>query len=75
MERAPGTHCIGNWESPRSCLDAVEKTKFFTLLGLELQLVAIPTALLLYVGVYFTRYLHVARKYVKIVDVNDLGLF
>jgi hypothetical protein len=35
-ERAPSTHCIGDWVDPRACLDDVEKTKFLTLPGLEL---------------------------------------
>jgi hypothetical protein len=36
-ERAPGTHCIGGWASPRSGLDDMEKRKFLTLPGLELK--------------------------------------
>jgi hypothetical protein len=36
-ERAPGTHWIGGWVDPRAGLDNVEKRKFFTLPGLELQ--------------------------------------
>jgi hypothetical protein len=35
-ERAPGTHWIGGWVSLITGLDAVEKTKFLTLPGLEL---------------------------------------
>jgi hypothetical protein len=36
--RAPGTHWIGSWVGPRAGLDDVEKRKFFTLPGLELNL-------------------------------------
>jgi hypothetical protein len=36
-KRAPGTHCIRGWVGPRAGLDDVEKRKFFTLSGLELQ--------------------------------------
>jgi hypothetical protein len=36
-EIAPGTLWIGGWVSPRACLDDVEKRKFLTLQGLELQ--------------------------------------
>jgi hypothetical protein len=36
-ETAPGTHWIGGWVDPRAGLDDVEKTKFLTLPGLELQ--------------------------------------
>jgi hypothetical protein len=36
-ERAPGTHWIGGWMDPRPGLDNVEKRKFLTLSGLELQ--------------------------------------
>jgi hypothetical protein len=36
-ERAPGTHCIGSWVGPRTCLDSVEKRKFLTLSVLELR--------------------------------------
>jgi hypothetical protein len=36
-ERAPGTHCIGGWVGPGAGLDDVEKKKFLTLSGLELQ--------------------------------------
>jgi hypothetical protein len=49
-ERALGTHWTGGWVEPRAGLDATEKRKFLTLLGLELrplvvQPVAIPTTL------------------------------
>jgi hypothetical protein len=33
-----GTHWIGGWVDPRAGLDGVEKRKFLTLPGLELQL-------------------------------------
>jgi hypothetical protein len=36
-ERAPGTHWIGGWVDPSAGLDNVEKRKFLTLPGLELQ--------------------------------------
>jgi hypothetical protein len=36
-KRAPGTHWIGGWVSPKAGLDDVEKRKFFTLPGLELR--------------------------------------
>jgi hypothetical protein len=36
-ERAPGTHWIGSWVSPRAGLDDVEKRKFLTLPGLDLR--------------------------------------
>jgi hypothetical protein len=36
-ERAPGTHWIGGWMDPRAGLNDVEKRKFFTLPGLEVQ--------------------------------------
>jgi hypothetical protein len=36
-ERAPGTHWIGGWVDPRADMDDVEKRKFLTLLGFELQ--------------------------------------
>jgi hypothetical protein len=35
-ERAPGTLWIGGWVDSRTSLDAVEKRKFLTLLGLDL---------------------------------------
>jgi hypothetical protein len=48
-EKAPSTHWIGGWVDPRAGVDDMEKRKFLTLLGLELQTlsrpVAIPTAL------------------------------
>jgi acyl dehydratase len=37
-ERAPGTHWIGGWVDLRAGLDNMEKRKFLTLPGLELQL-------------------------------------
>jgi hypothetical protein len=36
-ERAPDTHWIGGWVDPTAGLDDLEKRKFLTLLGLELQ--------------------------------------
>jgi hypothetical protein len=36
-ERAPGTHWIGGWVGFRAGLDNLEKRKFLTLPGLELQ--------------------------------------
>jgi hypothetical protein len=36
-ESAPGTYWIGGWVDPRAGLDDVEKKKFSTLPGLELQ--------------------------------------
>jgi hypothetical protein len=36
-ERVPVTHCIGGWVDRRAGLDNVEKRKFLTLPGLELQ--------------------------------------
>jgi hypothetical protein len=36
-ERASGTHWIGGWVDPRAAMDDLEKRKFLTLLGLELQ--------------------------------------
>jgi hypothetical protein len=36
-ERAPYTHWIGGWVCPRAGLDDVQKRKFLTLPGLELQ--------------------------------------
>jgi hypothetical protein len=36
-ERAPETHWIGGWVDPSAGLDDMEKWKFFTLPGLELQ--------------------------------------
>jgi hypothetical protein len=36
-ERAPGTQWRGGWVDPRAGLDDVEKRKFLTLPGLELQ--------------------------------------
>jgi hypothetical protein len=36
-ERTPGTHWIAGWMVPRTGLDAVEKKKFLTLPGVELQ--------------------------------------
>jgi hypothetical protein len=33
----PGTHGIGDWASPKAGLDNMEKWKFLTLSGLELQ--------------------------------------
>jgi hypothetical protein len=36
-ERAPGTRWIGGWVDPRAGLDDVEKRKYLTLPGLELQ--------------------------------------
>jgi hypothetical protein len=42
-ERAPGTHWIGGWVDHRVGLDDVEKRKFLTLPGLELQPLSRPT--------------------------------
>jgi hypothetical protein len=36
-ERDPGTHWIGGWVDPRAGLEDVEKRKFLTIPGLELQ--------------------------------------
>jgi hypothetical protein len=36
-ERAPSTHWIGGWVDPRAGLQDVEKRKFLTLPGVELQ--------------------------------------
>jgi hypothetical protein len=36
-ERDPGTQWIGGWVDPRAGLDDLEKRKFLTLPGLELQ--------------------------------------
>jgi hypothetical protein len=36
-KKPPGTHWIGGWVDPRAGMDDVEKRKFLTLLGLELQ--------------------------------------
>jgi hypothetical protein len=41
-ERAPGTHRIGGWVSPRTGLDDVEKKKFLTLPGAELRPLSHP---------------------------------
>jgi hypothetical protein len=41
-ERTPGTHWIGGWVNPRAGLDDVEKRKFLTLPGLELQPLSRP---------------------------------
>jgi hypothetical protein len=41
-EGIPVTHWIGGWVSPRAGLDDVEKWKFLTLLGLELQSLGRP---------------------------------
>jgi hypothetical protein len=38
----PGTHWIGGWVGPRAGLDYVEKRKFLTAPGLELQPLARP---------------------------------
>jgi hypothetical protein len=35
--RTPGTYCIGGWVGPRAGMDDVEKGKFLTLPGLEIQ--------------------------------------
>jgi hypothetical protein len=37
----PGTHWIGDWVDPRASLDDVEKRKFLTLLGPELDPLAV----------------------------------
>jgi hypothetical protein len=42
-ERVPGTHCIGSWVDPRTGLDDLEKRKFLTLPGLELQPLSRPS--------------------------------
>jgi hypothetical protein len=41
QEHSPGTHCtcIAGWMGPRAGLDDVEKRKFLTLPGLDLQLI------------------------------------
>jgi hypothetical protein len=41
-ERAPSTHWIGGWVDPRAGLDDVEKRKFWTPQGHELQLLGHP---------------------------------
>jgi hypothetical protein len=42
-EKAPGTHWIGGWVGPRAGLDAAEKRKFLTLLGLKLLSLGHPS--------------------------------
>jgi hypothetical protein len=42
-ERAPGTHWLEGWVSPRVGLDDVEKRKFLNLPGLELRPLDRPT--------------------------------
>jgi hypothetical protein len=39
-ERATGTHWKGGWVGPRAGMDAMEKTKFLTLLVLQGHAVA-----------------------------------
>jgi hypothetical protein len=34
---APGTHWIGGWVGPRTCLDDVKRRKMLSLPGLELR--------------------------------------
>jgi hypothetical protein len=41
-ERAPGIHWIGGWVGHRAVLDDLEKRKFLTLPGLELQPLSHP---------------------------------
>jgi hypothetical protein len=41
-ERAPGTHCIGDWVGPRAGLDTVENRKFLALPGLQLRPLGCP---------------------------------
>jgi hypothetical protein len=41
-DRAPDTHQIRGLVGPRAGLDDIEKRKFLTLLGLELQLLGLP---------------------------------
>jgi hypothetical protein len=41
-ERAPGAHWIEVWVGPTASMDDVEKRKFFTLPGLELQTLGRP---------------------------------
>jgi hypothetical protein len=41
-ERGPGSHWIGGWVGPGAGLDDVEKRKFLTLPGLELQPLSRP---------------------------------
>jgi hypothetical protein len=41
-ERAPGIHVIGGWVGPRVGLDDVEKRKFWTLPGLEIEPLGLP---------------------------------
>jgi hypothetical protein len=40
-ERVPSTHYIGGWMGPRGDLDDVEKRRYFTLPGLEIQNVSL----------------------------------
>jgi hypothetical protein len=41
-ERAPSSHWIGGWVDPRAGLNDVEKRKFLTLPGLQLQPLSYP---------------------------------
>jgi hypothetical protein len=41
-ERAPGTHCVGDWVDPRADQDVVQKRKLLTLSGLELRPISRP---------------------------------
>jgi hypothetical protein len=41
-EETPGTHWIGGWVGTRAGLDDEEKKKFFSLPGLQLQLLSHP---------------------------------
>jgi hypothetical protein len=34
-ERAPGTHCMGGWVGPRTCLDIVETRNILPLPGIQ----------------------------------------
>jgi hypothetical protein len=40
-ERASGTHWIGGWVDPRAGLEDVERSKFFILPGIELDLLVV----------------------------------
>jgi hypothetical protein len=41
-KRAPGSHWVKGWVSPRAGLDDVEKRKFLTLQGFELRPIGHP---------------------------------
>jgi hypothetical protein len=72
-ERAPGTHWIGRWVSPRARLEAVEKRNFLPPPELELRPFARPARSHSLYRVNYSGSLSYCKTEIKIVQINRAG--